>query len=120
LMIWGTGKPRREFLFVDDMARACLHIMNLDAAAYAANTQPMLSHINVGSGEDLSIRELAGMIARVVGYDGTIECDPTKPDGAPRKLMDVARLRALGWQPTVALEEGLRIAYEEFQRECRQ
>lgn len=120
LAIWGTGTPRREFLFVDDMARACVHVMNLDAQTYAANTQPMLSHINVGSGEDLSIRELAEMIARVVGYAGRIECDTTKPDGAPRKLMDVARLRALGWSPTIALEDGLRIAYAEFQRECRQ
>jgi GDP-L-fucose synthase len=120
LTIWGTGTPKREFLFVDDMARASVHVMNLDPATYAANTQPMLSHINVGTGEDLSILELAALIGRVVGYDGGIACDPTKPDGAPRKLMNVSRLKSLGWQPAIPLEQGLRIAYEEFQREHRQ
>ena len=120
LTIWGTGTPRREFLFVDDMARASVHVMNLDARVYAANTQPMLSHINVGTGEDLSIRELAELIARVVGYRGEIDTDPEKPDGAPRKLMDVGRLKSLGWQPTVALEEGLRLAYAEFQQHHRE
>jgi len=120
LTIWGTGTPRREFLFVDDMARASVHVMDLDARVYAANTQPMLSHINVGTGEDLSIRELAALIARVVGYGGEIETDPSKPDGAPRKLMDVGRLKSLGWQPTVALEQGLRVAYAEFQQHHRE
>jgi len=120
LTIWGTGTPRREFLFVDDMARASVHVMNLDARVYAANTQPMLSHINVGTGEDLSIRELAELIARVVGYRGEIDTDPEKPDGAPRKLMDVGRLKSLGWQPTVALEDGLRAAYAEFQQHHRE
>jgi len=120
LTIWGTGTPRREFLYVDDMARASVHVMNLDRAVYAANTQPMLSHINVGSGEDLTIRELANIIARVVGYEGRIECDPGKPDGAPRKLMDVTRLKSLGWEPQVPLEQGLRIAYQEFQRHHRE
>jgi len=120
LTIWGTGTPRREFLFVDDMARASVHVMNLDARVYAANTQPMLSHINVGTGEDLSIRDLAALIARVVGYGGEIETDPSKPDGAPRKLMDVGRLKSLGWQPTVALEDGLRAAYAEFQQHHRE
>jgi GDP-L-fucose synthase len=112
--IWGTGNPRREFLYVDDMAEACLHVMQLDRAAYAANTQPMLSHINVGSGEDLPIRELAEQVGRVVGYRGRIEFDTTKPDGTPRKLMDVTRLKALGWKPRVALDEGLARAYEDF------
>jgi GDP-L-fucose synthase len=112
--IWGTGTPRREFLFVDDMAEACLHVMGLGRAAYEANTQPMLSHINVGSGEDVAIIDLARKVARVVGYEGRIETDPAKPDGAPRKLMDTSRLKALGWSPRVSLEEGLAIAYRDF------
>jgi GDP-L-fucose synthase len=112
--LWGTGTPRREFLFVDDMAQACVHVMELDAATYQANTRPMLSHINVGTGEDITIAELGRLIARVVGYAGEIAQDPTKPDGAPRKLMDVGRLRALGWRPRVGLEEGLAIAYRDF------
>ena len=112
--IWGTGTPRREFLFVDDMAEACLHVMDLDRATYEANTQPMLSHINVGTGEDIPIIELARLIARVVGYEGRIEKDPSKPDGAPRKLMDASRLKALGWKPKVGLEEGLALAYRDF------
>jgi GDP-L-fucose synthase len=114
VVLWGTGSPRREFLFVDDMAEASVHVMELDRATYAANTQPMLSHINVGTGEDLSIRELAPMIGKVVGFGGRIEYDATKPDGTPRKLMDVSRLRALGWKPRVGLEEGLAIAYRDF------
>jgi GDP-L-fucose synthase len=112
--LWGTGTPRREFLFVDDMAQACVHVMELDAATYQANTQPMLSHINVGTGEDITIAELGRLIARVVGYTGEIAQDASKPDGAPRKLMDVSRLKALGWQPRVGLEEGLAIAYRDF------
>lgn len=112
--LWGTGTPRREFLFVDDMAQACVHVMELDAATYQANTQPMLSHINVGTGEDITIAELGRLIARVVGYTGEIAQDTSKPDGAPRKLMDVGRLKALGWQPRVGLEEGLAIAYRDF------
>ena len=112
--IWGTGSPKREFLFVDDMAEACLHVMELDQATYAANTQPMLSHINVGTGEDLTIREVAQLIGKVVGYGGRIEYDPTKPDGTPRKLMDVSRLHALGWKARVGLEEGLGRAYQDF------
>ena len=112
--IWGTGTPRREFLFVDDMAAACLHVMSLDAATYRSQTDPMLSHINVGTGEDISIRELAGFIAKVVGFRGEIGSDPSKPDGAPRKLMDVSRIRSLGWSPRVSLEQGLGIAYRDF------
>jgi len=112
--IWGTGTPRREFLFVDDMAEACLHVMGLDPAVYAANTRPMLSHINVGSGDDIAIIDLARLVARAVGYEGRIETDPSKPDGAPRKLMDTSRLKALGWRPRVALEEGLAMAYKDF------
>jgi len=114
IRIWGTGTPRREFLYVDDMAVACVHVMNLDHATYAAHTEPMLSHINIGSGADLTIRELAEQIGRIVGYTGRIEYDPSKPDGTPRKLMDSGRLRALGWQPKVGLEEGLQRAYADF------
>jgi GDP-L-fucose synthase len=112
--IWGSGTPRREFLFVDDMAAACVHVMLLPREEYARHTQPMLSHINVGSGEDISIRELAGHVARTVGYGGRIELDPSKPDGTPRKLMDVTRLKSMGWAPRVALDQGLALAYEDF------
>ncbi len=114
VVIWGTGTPRREFLYVDDMAEASVHVMELDNAAYCANTKPMLSHINVGTGEDVTIAELARRIARVVGYEGAIEQDPSKPDGSPRKLMDVTRVKALGWKPRVGLEEGLKLAYRDF------
>jgi GDP-L-fucose synthase len=119
VVIWGTGTPRREFLFVDDMAEASVHVMELDGKTYAANTQPMLSHINVGTGEDITIAELAKRIAKVVGYAGSIEQDPSKPDGSPRKLMDVGRLRALGWKPRVGLDEGLAIAYRDFLASAR-
>ena len=114
VVIWGTGSPRREFLYVDDMAEASVHVMELDGATYAANTQPRLSHINVGSGEDISILEVAKLVAKTVGYAGRIENDPSKPDGTPRKLMDVGRLRSLGWSPAVSLEQGLALAYRDF------
>ncbi|MBX9726664.1 MAG: GDP-L-fucose synthase [Rickettsiales bacterium] len=112
--VWGTGAAMREFLFVDDMAEACLHVMDLDSEIYARNTEPMLSHINIGSGQDISIRELAGMIASVVGYSGEIVLDATKPDGAPRKLMDVDRLKKLGWSAKTTLRDGLSFAYADF------
>jgi GDP-L-fucose synthase len=112
--IWGTGTPKREFLFVDDMAEASVHVMNLDNATYAANTQPMLSHINVGTGEDLTIRQVAEAIGKVVGFAGRIKFDPTKPDGTPRKLMDVGRLHALGWKASTSLDVGLELAYADF------
>ena len=111
VVVWGTGEPRREFLYVDDMAAACLHVMRLPKAAYEVHTQPMLSHINVGSGADISIGELARIIGRVVGFEGELEFDLTKPDGAPRKLMDSSRLTSLGWQAGVGLEAGLASAY---------
>lgn len=112
--IWGSGKPRREFLYVDDMAAACVHVMNLDKAVYEEHTEPMLSHINVGCGEDITIRELAETIADVVGYEGRLDYDGTKPDGTPRKLMDSTRLQQFGWQPTMSLRDGLRRAYADF------
>jgi GDP-L-fucose synthase len=114
VVIWGTGTPMREFLYVDDMAKASVHVMSLDQPTYAANTQPMLSHINVGTGEDITIRQLAETIGKVVGFTGGIEFDPSKPDGTPRKLMDVNRLLALGCQAEIGLEEGLREAYADF------
>lgn len=112
--IWGTGTPRREFLYVDDMAAASVHVMNLDKILYDDQTQPMQSHINVGYGEDITIRELAESIGKAVGYRGNIEFDTSKPDGTPRKLMDSSRLNALGWQATVRLEDGLSAAYKNF------
>ena len=114
--IWGSGTPRREFLHVDDMAEACLFVMDLDRASYEANTRPMLSHINVGSGTDVAIAELARMVAEVVGYRGEIRTDPRRPDGTPRKLMDVSRLTGMGWQARIGLTEGLRDTYEWFLR----
>lgn len=118
--IWGTGTPRREFLYVDDMAAASIHVMNLDKATYAASTQAMLSHINVGCGDDISIREVAQLIARTVGYTGRIITDPGKPDGTPRKLMDSRRLNRLGWVPTFSLAEGLVFAYQDYLKSCAQ
>lgn len=114
VLVWGTGAPRREFLNVDDMAAASVHVMNLDKAVYDANTQPMLSHINVGVGRDITIKELAETIAEVIGYKGKIEYDTSKPDGTPRKLMDSTRLRNLGWEPNIGLREGLKSAYDDF------
>lgn len=112
--IWGTGTPRREFLHVDDMAAACVHIMNLDKLTYDKHTQPMLSHINVGYGSDLTIREVAQAIAQTVGYTGSIAFDSSKPDGTPRKLMDSSRINALGWHANISLKEGLKMTYEDF------
>jgi GDP-L-fucose synthase len=112
--IWGTGTPRREFLFVDDMAAASVYVMNLDKATYDAHTLPMQSLINVGCGQDITIRELAHAVGSTVGYQGQIEFDITKPDGTPRKLMDSSRLNALGWQAKMSLEYGLKIAYQDF------
>ena len=112
--IWGTGTPRREFLYVDDMAEASLHVMQLPKALYDQHTQPMHSHINVGSGSDVTIANLARHIANTVGYSGQIEFDASKPDGAPRKWMDSSRLNALGWAPQIDLQQGLANAYQDF------
>ena len=112
--IWGTGNPRREFLYVDDMAAASVYVMNLENSIYCEHTQPMLSHINVGCEQDITIRELASAIGETVRYQGEIEYDVSKPDGAPRKLMDSSRLKALGWKAKVGLKEGLALAYQDF------
>ena len=109
--IWGTGTPRREFLHVDDMAAASLFVLDLPQAVHAAHTAPMASHINVGTGEDIAILDLARLVARVVGFRGRIGTDPSRPDGAPRKLMDVGRLAALGWRARIGLEEGVAEAW---------
>ena len=114
VVIWGSGKPMREFLHVDDMAEASIHVMELDKTVYDANTQPMLSHINVGTGVDCTIRELAETVAKVTGFEGKLSFDTSEPDGTPRKLMNVSRLEALGWQASISLEDGLLDAYRWF------
>ena len=113
--IWGTGAPRREFLHVDDMAEASLFVLDLPKAVYDANTEPMLSHINVGTGEDISILDLAHLVARTVGFTGEIDTDPTKPDGTLRKLMDVSRLARMGWRARIGLDDGVADAWRWFQ-----
>lgn len=112
--IWGTGSPMREFLYVDDMAAASVHVMNLDEVIYDQHVHPMLSHINVGFGAEITIKTLAETIAATVGYTGNIKFDPTKPDGTPKKLMDSQRINILGWTPKVSLEKGLLLAYSDF------
>lgn len=111
VVIWGSGKPRREFLHVDDMAAASLFVMDLPKADYDANTQPMLSHINVGTGSDVTIAELAGLVADATGFSGRLGFDASKPDGTMRKLMDVGRLSRMGWSAQVGLAEGIRETY---------
>jgi GDP-L-fucose synthase len=118
--IWGSGSPLREFLYVDDMAAASVHVMNLPKDRYEQHTQPMLSHINVGSGSDMTIAELATSIARVTGFDGQIRFDSSKPDGTPRKLMDSSRLHSLGWQARVDLSSGLALTYQDFLQQTAQ
>lgn len=112
VVVWGSGEPKREFLHVDDMASACVYVMQLDQTTYKANTEPMLSHINVGSGKDVSIRELTELMARVIGYEDDISFDSSQPDGAPRKLLDVSRLSAMGWSYSIELEQGLQSTYQ--------
>ncbi|MDA7964020.1 GDP-L-fucose synthase [Ruegeria sp.] len=114
VVIWGTGTPRREFLHVDDMADAALFVLGLPKDAYQANTDPMLSHINIGCGEDISIADLAALVAETTGFTGRITQDTSKPDGTMRKLMDVSRLRDMGWQARIGLRDGLRETYEWF------
>ena len=112
VVIWGSGTPRREFLHVDDMAAASLFVLNLSNETYDKNTEPMLSHINVGTGTDISIFDLAQLVARVTGYRGQIRTDPSKPDGPKRKLMNVERLAEMGWSPCIKLEQGLADTYD--------
>ena len=114
VLVWGTGTPMREFLNVDDMAAASVHVMELDKETYQANTESMLSHINVGTGVDCTIREMAMTMSKVVGFSGDVAFDSTKPDGTPRKLMDVSRLASLGWKYKIDLEAGLRSTYQWF------
>ena len=118
--IWGTGTPRREFLHVDDMASASVHVMNLDKKVYDKYTSPMLSHINVGVGDDITINELAQIIKNTTNYQGNIVFDSTKPDGAPRKLMNSERLNKLGWHASIELQAGLKKAYKEFVSQTNQ
>ena len=119
VVIWGTGTPMREFLYVDDMASASVFVMELDKPIYDQHTEPMQSHINVGFGSDVTIKELAEMIGGIVGYQGVISFDSSKPDGAPKKLMNSDRLKGMGWQATVQLSDGLRIAYKSFLAQIR-
>ena len=112
VVVWGRGNAMREFLYVDDMAQASLFVLELDEVTYQANTQPMLSHINVGTGVDVTIREMAETMKEVVGYKGKLTFDTSKPDGAPRKLIDVSRLSSMGWDYNVNLKEGLATTYE--------
>lgn len=114
VVVWGSGNPMREFLYVDDMANASIYVMELDKETYSTNTNPLLSHINVGTGEDCTIRELALTMANVVGFEGNVIFDASKPDGAPRKLMDVQRLTKMGWKYSVSLQNGLQKTYEWF------
>jgi GDP-L-fucose synthase len=112
--IWGTGTPKREFLHVDDLASASIFLLLLDKAAYNKESFPMLSHVNVGTGEDVAIRDLAELIASVVGYQGKLEFDDSKPDGTPRKLLDVSRINNLGWSAKIPLQQGLGDVYSWF------
>jgi GDP-L-fucose synthase len=114
VIAWGSGKPMREFLYVDDMASASVHVMNLEKSVYHEHTDPMLSHINVGTGMDCTIRELVETVAEVVKFEGDIIFDTSKPDGTPRKLMDISRLKSLGWQYKTELENGLNLSYQWF------
>lgn len=114
VVLWGSGTPRREFLFVDDMAAASVHVMNINRQLYQAHTTPMQSHINVGCGEDITIFELATLVGKVVGFKGRIALDTARPDGTPRKLLDITRLKTLGWSSTTPLEIGLSLAYRAY------
>ena len=114
VIIWGTGKPKREFLYVDDMVRASVYLMNLDKKTYETQTSPMSGHINVGCGEDLSIKELSEIIKEIVGFKGEIVFDPSKPDGSPKKLLNSEKINNLGFKPQISLKEGLIKTYREF------
>ena len=121
VVLWGTGTPRREFLYSDDLADACLFLMNLDQGAFDSlvRNETASPIINVGSGQDQTIRELAELVAGVVGFEGVLRFDPSKPDGTPRKLLDVSRLSSLGWIQKTSLREGLEVAYKYFLEDSR-
>jgi GDP-L-fucose synthase len=119
VVVWGTGNAMREFLYVDDMAQASIFVLELDEKTYQNNTQPMLSHINVGTGKDVTIRKMAETMKQVVGYKGEITFDTKKPDGAPRKLIDVSRLSNMGWEYSVDLKDGLSKTYKWYLRSCK-
>ena len=112
--VWGSGKPRREFLYVDDLADACIHVMNLNEKTYYDNVKPMLSHINIGYGKDLTIKELVELICEIIGFKGDINYDKTKPDGTFQKLMDSSLVNLLGWKPTTSLRDGLKKTYLQY------
>ena len=114
LVIWGTGKPKREFLQVNDLARACIHIMNVKKKLFYKNTSLSSSHINVGSGKEITIKQLAELIKKIVGYKGTIKFDPSKPDGTMSKLMNNSRIRKLNWKTEINLENGLKYVYFDY------
>jgi GDP-L-fucose synthase len=114
VVIWGTGSPKREFLYVDDAAESCVHLMNIPISEYSQQVAPMMSHINVGTGEELTIRELAELVSKTVGYSGKIDFDSSKPDGSPRKLLDNSKIKALGWTPRFDLKEGLKLTYIDY------
>lgn len=111
VIVWGTGTPRREFLHVDDLAQACVHVLNLEPDEYWEHVQPMQSHVNVGSGVDCSIRDLASLLQEVTGFEGEVAFDDSRPDGTPRKLLDVSRINRMGWSASIPLREGLRATY---------
>ncbi len=114
IIVWGTGRARREFLHVDDMAKACLHVMGLSQEEFLGNTEPMLSHINIGSGREIAIGDLAILMKKVTGFQGEVCFDSTRPDGPPRKLLDISKLSAMGWKPSIELEKGLIRTYQYF------
>ncbi len=119
VVVWGTGNAMREFLYVDDMAEACLFVLELDKKTYQANTKPMLSHINVGTGKDITIREMAQTMKQIIGFKGKLTFDTAKPDGTPRKLIDIRRLKNMGWSYTTSLKEGLRETYNWYLKQVK-
>ena len=112
--VWGSGLPRREFVYIDDMAEAIIHVMNLDLAKYRENTEDMISHINIGFGSDVTIKELANKLVEIMGYKGKIKFDLSKPDGVSRKLMDSSLIESLGWVASISLEDGLILSYNDY------
>ena len=114
VVVWGSGRPRREFVYIDDMSAAIIHVMNLDLAQYREHTEDMVSHINIGFGDDVAIKELAKQLVKIVGYEGKLIFDLNKPDGVLRKLMDSSLIESLGWRATVSLEDGLTLTYADY------